>query len=206
MPDSLFDKLNEIFAPIGGLNSAIVLVIVAVAVVLLLIIWRLFRRKRKVKTPLRSDLNVEVAALEDVGPPDGPPTLEFYNLPVRVAAVVLAPVGVSRELPPEDELSTLLDAIAPGLDKVAELHRPLVRRWPNQVSARGFAHLFFNHAKLPGTAGKGTVWSSVAGIAKIGDEPIMVGLVLRAAAPNSLGQAVIDAEHQWLGCLRVKWD
>lgn len=205
MQNPILDKLNEIFAPIGGSNAAIILAVVAVAVVLLLIVWRLFRRKRKVETPLRADLSVEVAALVDVGPPDGLPVLEFYNLPVRVAAVVLAPVGVSRELPSEDELSTLLDAIAPGLDKVVELHRPLVRRWPNQVSARGFAHLFFNHAKLPGVAGKGTVWSSVAGIVKIGDEPIMAGLVLRAATPNSLGQTVVDAEHQWLGCLRVKW-
>lgn len=178
----------------------------AVLVVLLLVLWRFLRRRRKVEAPLRADLNVEVAALADVGPPQGPPTLEFYNLPVRLAAVVLAPVGVSRELPPEEQLPAILDAVAPGLDKVAALHRPLIRRWPNQVSARGFAHLFFNHARLPGTAGKGTVWSSAAGLVKIGDEPIMAGLVLRAAAPNSLGQTVIDAEHQWLGCLRVKWD
>lgn len=196
-PNNLIESLGAAWAIVAA---------AAVLVVLLLVLWRFLRRRRKVEAPLRADLNVEVAALADVGPPQGPPTLELYNLPVRLAAVVLAPVGVSRELPSEEQLPAMLDAVAPGLDKVAALHRPLIRRWPNQVSARGFAHLFFNHARLPGTAGKGTVWSSVAGLVKVGDEPIMAGLVLRAAAPNSLGQTVIDAEHQWLGCLRVKWD
>jgi len=196
-PNNLIESLGAAWAIVAA---------AAVLVVLLLVLWRFLRRRGKVEAPLRADLNVEVAALADVGPPQGPPTLELYNLPVRLAAVVLAPVGVSRELPSEEQLPAMLDAVAPGLDKVAALHRPLIRRWPNQVSARGFAHLFFNHARLPGTAGKGTVWSSVAGLVKVGDEPIMAGLVLRAAAPNSLGQTVIDAEHQWLGCLRVKWD
>ncbi len=203
MQHPLLDKLSEVFDSL--VSGATAFVVPAAAVVLLLIVWRLLRRRRKIESPLRADLKVEVAALEDRGPPEGPPVFEFYNLPVRLAAVVLAPVGVGRELPPDDQLAPLLDALIPGLDKVAALHRPLIRRWPNQVSARGFAHLFFNHARLPGVGGKGTVWSSVAGVVKIGEQPVMAGLVLRAAAPNSLGQTVIDAEHQWLGCLRVKW-
>jgi hypothetical protein len=106
---------------------------------------------------------------------------------------------------PDEQLASLLDAIVPGLDKVAALHRPAIRRWPNQVSARGFAHLFFSNARLPGQAGKGTPWSSVAGVVKVEGQPVMAGLVLRAAAPNSVGQTIIDAEYKWLGCLRVKW-
>jgi len=198
------DKLSDAVNSLGG-DAAVFVALAAAAVVALWIVWRLFRRRRKVEVPLRADLKVEVAALEDRGPPEGPPVLEFYNLPVRLAAVVLAPVGVSRELPPDDQLAPALDAIIPGMDKVAALHRPLVRRWPNQVSARGFAHLFFNHARLPGVGGKGTAWSSVAGVVKVRNQPVMAGLVLRAAAANSLGQTIIDAEHQWLGCLRVKW-
>ena len=139
----------------------------AVAVVVLWIVWRLLRRRKPVAVPLPPDLTVEVETLGDQGPPDGPPVLEFYNLPMRLAAVVLAPAGLGRELPPDDQLAPLLDSIIPGLDKVAALHRPLVRRWPNQVSATGFAHVFFNNAKLPGTGGKGTPWSSVAGVVQV---------------------------------------
>ena len=89
---------------------------------------------------------------------------------------------------------------------MAELHRPLLRRWPNQLSASGFVHLFFNNARLPGTGGKGTPWSSVAGVFKVQGQPAMAGLVLCAAKPNSLGQTIIDSEYQWLGCLRVRWN
>jgi hypothetical protein len=80
----------------------------------------------------------------------------------------------------------------------------VVRHWPTQVSTRGFASAFFGNISLPGMSGKGTPWSAVAGIFKHEGVPIMLGLVLRAATPNSLGQIVVNAEHEWLGCLRVK--
>ncbi len=198
-------QLEKLTEPLAGLFWTYILPAAAVLVVLWLAM-KLFRRRRRTAAPLQPELKVEVAALTDAGPPVGPPTLEFYNLPVRLAAVVVAPVGLGRQLPSDDMLPGMLDAIAPGLDRVAQLHQPLVRRWPNQVSARGFAHLFFNHARLPGVGGKGTPWSSAAGIVKHGNQPIMVGLVFRAAQSNSLGQTIIDAEHQWLGCLRVRWD
>ena len=69
----------------------------------------------------------------------------------------------------------------------------------------GFAHQFFANVRLPGNRGKGTPWSSVAGIFHIEERPVMAGLVLRAARPNSLGETLIDSEEKWLGCLRVKW-
>jgi hypothetical protein len=205
MQTSFLDKLSDALHSMGGGVLAYVLP-AAVAVVVLWIIWRLFRRRKPAVAPLPANLKVEVESLGDQGPPAGPPVLEFYNLPMRLAAVVLAPAGLGRELPAEDQLGPLLDAVLPGLDKVAAAHRPVVRRWPNQVSSRGFAHLFFSNAKLPGTGGKGTPWSSVAGGCKFLGKPIMVGLVLRAEKPNSLGQTIIEAEHQWLGCLRVRWN
>jgi hypothetical protein len=178
----------------------------AVAVVVLWIVWRLLRRRRRGAPPLAPDLRVDVTALGEHGPPEGSPSLEFYNLPMRLAAIVLAPVGRTRQLPPDGQLAALIDSIVPGLDKVAALHRPVIRRWPNQVSARGFSHLFFNNARLPGLGGKGTPWSSVAGMFNSQGQSVMAGLVLRAAKPNSLGQTIIDSEYQWLGCLRVRWN
>ncbi len=231
MPLSFLDKLTDALHALPG-DWLTYVPAAAVGVIALWIAWRLVRRRKRPAARLAPDLSVEVAALPERGPPEGPPVLEFYNLPVRLAAVVLAPVGPGRELPEkmgtgsepagvkparpasgsvpvpifsDDRLAPLLDAILPGLDKVAALHRPAIRRWPSQVSARGFAHSFFNNARLPGDAGKGTPWSSVAGVVKVQGQPVMAGLVLRAAAPNSLGQTIIDAEYKWLGCLRVKW-
>ncbi len=228
---SFLDKLTDALRALPG-DWLRCVPAAAVGVIVLWIAWQLVRRRKRPAPRLAPDLTVEVAALPERGPPPGPPVLEFYNLPVRLAAVVLAPVGPGRELPgkmgtgseppgakparsatgsvpvpifPDEQLALLLDAIVPGLDKVAALHRPAIRRWPNQVDARGFAHLFFSNARLPGQAGKGTPWSSVAGVVKVEGQPVMAGLVLRAAAPNSLGQTIIDAEYKWLACLRVKW-
>ena len=205
MQPSFLDKLNALLHSLAA-GVPVYVLPAAVAVVVLWIVWRLLRRRKPVVAALPPNLTVDVETLGDQGPPVGPPTLEFYNLPMRLAAVVLAPAGLGRELPSDDLLGPLLESLIPGLDKVAELHRPLVRRWPNQLSATGFAHVFFNNAKLPGTSGKGTPWSSVAGACKFLGKPIMVGLVLCAAKPNSLGQTIIEAEHQWLGCLRVRWN
>ena len=141
-----------------------------------------------------------------LAPPPGPPTLEFYNLPVRLAAIVLAPVGRVRTLPSREDLPGVVDSIVPGLDRVAIAHKPLIRAWPAQVSARGFAHAFFQHVRLPGDHGKKTPWCSVAGRFMVDDQPMMAGLVLRAAAPNRHGQYVMEREEQWLGILRIRLD
>jgi hypothetical protein len=204
MPQSFLDKLTDLLNRLGGSAFRFALP-AAILVILLWIAWHLLRRRRRVSIPISPDLKVLVANLGNDGPPQGVPVLELYNLPVRLAAIVLAPVGRERKLPPDEQLPTLIEAIIPGLDRVTAMHRPLIRRWPNQVSARGFAHLFFSNAKLPGDGGKGSPWSSVAGVFKVQGQPIMAGLVLRAAEPNSLGQTIVEEEHQWLGCLRVRW-
>jgi hypothetical protein len=203
MPDLFFQKLTVLFEQVTGNPWRALL-----AAVILIVLWiagRMFRRRRRASLPPAEDLSIQVASLGENGPLPGPPFLEFYNLPMRLAAVVLAPVGRTAELPSDVELPTLIEAIVPGLDRVAALHRPLVRRWPNQVSANGFAHLFFNHARLPGDGGKGTPWSSMAGVFKMNGKPVMAALIFRAAEPNSIGQTIVESEHQWLGCLRVRW-
>jgi hypothetical protein len=205
MPQSLLDRLSDLWNQATGSGLRYVL-LAAIALIVLWVVWRLIRRRRRVPPPLRPDLKISITELGETGPPPGLPILELYNLPVRLAAVVLAPVGRVSDLPPDEQLPALIEAIIPGLDKMAASHRPLIRRWPNQVSARGFAHLFFANAKLPGDGGKGTAWSSVAGVFKLKGQPLMAALVLRAATPNSLGQTIIEKEHEWLGCLRVRWN
>jgi len=178
----------------------------ACGIVVLIVLWRFVRRRKRLAPLVAPELTIDVQTLPDQGPPGGPPTLEFYNIPVRLTALVLAPVGRDRELPPPDEFYALCETLLPGLGQIARLHEPLIRDWPSQVSTRGFAHAFFSNARLPGDGGKGTRWSSVAGQFKHEGRPVMAALVLRAAAPNSLGQLTVNTEYEWLGCLRVKWD
>jgi hypothetical protein len=206
---SFLDRLIDWWKPIVGNGPAGSVIgygmLAVVAIIVMWIAWRLFRRRRRTPPLVRPDLAISIVELGEAGPPAGLPTLELYNLPMRLAAVVLAPVGRVGDLPPEEELAAVLEAIIPGLDKIAAAHQPVIRRWPSQVSARGFAHLFFANAKLPGEGGKGTPWASVAGLFKLEGQPLMAGLVFCAATPNSLGQTIIEREHDWLGCLRVRW-
>jgi hypothetical protein len=179
------------------------LLLAVLGVAVLLVAWRVLRPKRRV--PLQTpDLAIDVMALPTESPPADAPKLTYYSVSVRLAALVLAPAGRARELPPLDQLGGVIDAIFPGLAQVVATHRTLVRRWPTQLSVQGFAHQFFTHAKLPGQGGKGSPWSSAAGVFKIEGQPVMAGLIFRAAAPTTLGQMIIQRETQWFDILRIQ--
>jgi hypothetical protein len=195
--------LEQIQNAVGGEGTWQVLAVAAVAMaVALFIAWRLFSGRRPA-APAAPNLTIDVMAQGTQGPPVGGPTLEFYNIPVRLAVVVLAPAGRVRDLPPEGQWHDLFDAIVPGLADVVASHRPLVRRWPSQPSSRGFAHQFFQHVRLPGQSGKGTPWSSAAGVMKIEGQAVMAGMVFRTQEPSAHGQEIIESEEQWLRILRV---
>jgi len=202
MPDDVRDQANE---AIGWLSGNLTLIIAALAaVVVIYLLWRIFAGRKGEAPKQVPDLAIDVMSLGSHGPPPGAATLEFYNVPVRLAAVVLAPAGRVRQLPPINQLADVFDAIVPGMARVVATHKPLVRRWPAQVSAKGFAHTVFQHCRLPGEGGKGTPWCTTAGVFKIEGQPLMAGLIMRTESTSAHGQEVIDAEERWLACLRVK--
>ncbi|MEE8133643.1 MAG: hypothetical protein V3T56_01220, partial [Gemmatimonadales bacterium] len=57
--------------------------------------------------------SVDVASLDVVGPAASGPWLEFYGTPVRVAVVVLAPVGRDSTVPQREELPKILEQLVP---------------------------------------------------------------------------------------------
>ncbi len=187
-------------APANLVKYAIVAIVILVALYVLL---KLLKRRRKPAGHVR-EAAINVVELPAGGPPAAGPALYCYNVPVRLAAVVLAPAGRVHELPPVRQLADVANAIVPGLAQVVEFHKPVVRRWPAQLSTRGFANIFSSQVKLPGDGGKGTPWCSAAGMFRFDKKPIMVGLVMRAAGPNNLGQVVIEEETQWLSTLRIQ--
>jgi hypothetical protein len=202
-PGDLIDNLTNAAGPlVGELLPALVTLVIAIVV--LYVVWRLVRRRRGRLPLVEPDLGIDVASLGTWGPPPGAPVLEHYNVPVRLAAIVVAPAGRARRLPPPEQLGGVFEAIVPGLADVVATHDTLVRCWPEQLSSTGFAHSFFRHVKLPGDGGKGTQWSSAAGMAKIRGQPVMAGLLMRSERPNSLGQFIVEHETKWLDILRVK--
>jgi hypothetical protein len=203
MQPSLLDRLKIALESLSR-ETWVVIGCALLALVLALILWQILHRRKPRRLAPEPDLTIDVAALGQHGPPTTGPVLELYNVPMRLATVILAPAGRVRQLPPAGQLPAVFEAILPGLDRIVQAQQPLIRRWPGQLSGSGFANVVFANVRLPGDGGKGTPWSAVAGMFKMQGQPLMAGLVLRAAQPNSIGQTVIESEPMWLGCLRVK--
>ncbi len=202
-PNDVAAKLEDVAGKISGdmVKYGIIALVVLVAAYIVL---RLLKTRRREPPPPSPDLSIDVTALAAEGPPAAGPSLLYYGVSARLVAIVLAPLGRDRELPRADQFPGALDGIVPNLSQVAAAHRPLVRRWTNQLSARGFGHLFFASAKLPGRGGKGTEWCSVAGMFTVEGQPLMAGIVLRTAKPTNLGQRIVAEEAQWLDVLRTR--
>lgn len=203
MNEGFINRILDLIRSAGG-DLLLYGIGAVIALLVLIILWRIIAARRRELPPPPPDLAIDVSSLGTEGPPATGPVLEHYNVPVRLAAVVLAPTGRGRELPSVDQLTPLIDHIVPGLAQVVAAHRPLIRRWPAQLSAEGFAHTFFSQVRLPGDRGKGTPWCSVAGRFVVGRLPLMAGLVMRAAAANNFSQSIVQREYEWLGILRVK--
>jgi hypothetical protein len=157
---------------------------------------RIFRGRRPGRLP-PIDLSIDVAALATGGPPSAGPILEYQGIPVRVAAVVLAPAGRARPVPPREVWPQLLDSVFPGLSRVVESHRPVVRVWPPQLSESGFVHRFFAEVKFPQPAGQAMPWSAVAGPVRFQDQLVLVGFVFRTDEPTTFGTEAVDSPTAW---------
>jgi hypothetical protein len=179
-------------------------VVGAVVLAVLFMAWRfLGNRGGGTATTKTTDQKINVESLGPAGPPANPPKLEFFDTPVRLAAVVVAPVGNANELPGMAQMASLLESIVPGFSDVVVAHRAVVRRWPSQLSPRGFTKSFGDLAPLPGNGGKGTPWCSASGVFRHEKQVIALGLILRAAGNIQLGQKTIERET-WREILRVR--
>jgi hypothetical protein len=203
-------------APVPGLDlfadektRLIAIVAVGGAILLclatmLFLVLRLFRKRPSSPADQWAELAIDVAALPTGPPPKEGRQLEFYGTPVRLAVMVLAPVGRGGEIPAPTELAATLENLLPGLQEIISRHQPQVVLWPNQLSSQGFLQAFFNLAALPGDHGKGTPWCSAAGKFEGGGQQYLAGLICCSSGPNSLGEMTVDKPGQWLSILRVR--
>ena len=174
---------------------------ILLGLVLLLLLLRLRRRPQAVVQ--QQDLRIDVSALPDAGPPPPGPRLEYYNLPVRLAVLVLAPVGRSGVIPEENRLPRIFEQLMPGLMEVISAHQPLFRRWPPQVSTQGFAQAIFSNVPLPGDRGKGTPWCGIAGKFEADGKQYLAAMFCRTEKANSLSQVFVQRPGGWFDVLRV---
>lgn len=181
------------------------LVMVAAAVVLVVIALKVAHghvRRRKASTE-QVKLTINLSDFGEFAVPQTGPQLRFFNVPTRLALVVMAPVGRDGRLPDREIWPNLIDRAIPQVRGVIDAHHTELRPWPNQLSTEGFCKKFFHALQLPNEQGKGSKWSAVAGRFSALNNRFLVGLLLRADEPNNLGQITVERDAQWLDIFRI---
>jgi hypothetical protein len=186
IPGLPFDRNTLIYGGTAG----------GVAIFLLFVF--VFFRGRKETSP-EDGLAEDLAQLPPIARGERHYLLKVMNQPVRLRLVIIAPVGKKTV----GKVDSALEQIFRGLGEVAIDDRPRVRIWPPQLSTTGFAPTFFRLVKRPDPDGKPSRWILLAGPARAGNTPVLLGLAVQAETPSKLG-LVTMTESQWGEVLRIE--
>lgn len=190
---------EQLIVLVGALSAGILTL-----VLLFIVIRRLLRRPEPATEPTIDDRFMDISQLDPRGPPNELPVVEVYGVQVRIAVIVLAPVGRDGARPEPEHFNSILEQLVPGFSGAILRDDPIVKIWPGQLSTQGFTNAFFNNVALPGDRGKGTPWCALAGRFTTEGKSFLVGLVCCAAQSNALGQFAIQHEGQWNDVLRLR--
>lgn len=152
----------------------------------LVVLWRLVRGRSKVYPDLEQGLREDLAGYPP--PPPGAARLTVNGLPARLRLVVVAPTGKLSDPITADDVPGLLDQVYRGLGPVAAADKPRMKVWPPQLSVAGFAPTF--HRVVRATDPH---WVKLAGPARTGRRPILLGLVVWTDERSGLGDVVVDS-------------
>lgn len=187
----------------GSSGSFALVLIGGTLLILLLVAFLVLRRLlgKKQTTGGSERLLREDLAEYPPAPAAGPRRLAVEGQPARMRLVVVAALGQQAGVS-ASEVERFLDQVLPGLGDVARQDKPRVKVWPPQLSHRGFAPTFHRVVTRPERDGADSRWVLVAGQAKVGKFPVLLGLALQADDANSLGRLTVEP-HQWAEVLRV---
>ena len=97
----------------------------------------------------------------------------------------------------------LLDDVLRGLGRFVAADKPRVRVWPPQLSVAGFAPTFHRLVGVAGRRPGASRWVKLAGPARTGKRPILLGLAVLADEPVKLGDVQVETT-EWGELLRVE--
>ncbi|MBY0229500.1 MAG: hypothetical protein K2W96_09495 [Gemmataceae bacterium] len=132
-------------------------------------------------------------------PPPGDRVLKVMGHPVRLRLVVVAPTGKKTV----GKVDAVLEQVLRGLGEAAIDDKPRVRIWPAQLSNAGFAPAFFRHTRRPEPEGAPSRWILLAGPARAGGVPVLLGLAVLADRPSKAGSMPMT-ETSWGEVLSVE--
>ena len=182
------------------LIAGAVIAVVAIGLMALGLLLMLMLGRRRKSVDSDEGLGEDLSAYP-LAPQAGPHRLKFEGQFVRIRLVVLASAR-NVELT-ADMAESLLQSVVFGLGDVARADKPRIRIWPPQLSHAGFVPKFFRYVRKPEPEGKPSPWILLAGQAKAGNKPILVGLALALAEPSTRGNVHLDA-NEWDYKLRIQ--
>src|SRR5262245_19072725 len=180
----------------------VLIAVVTGLVVAGLVLWRIAAGRKRPHPDLERGLREDLAEYPPP-PPAGPRRLTVHGDPVRVRLVVVAPTGKQQEPLSPDDVPEVLDDVLRGLGDVVRADKPRVRVWPPQLSVAGFAPTFHRLVAAPDDGGPRSRWVKLAGPARPGQRPILLGLAVLADQPVKLGDLQVEAT-KWSEVLRVE--
>lgn len=123
--------------------------------------------------------------------------------PVRVRLVVVAPTGKQRDPVTVDDVPQLLESVLHGLGDLVKADKPRVRVWPPQLSVTGFGPTFHRLVVSPDVAGTTSHWVKLAGPARTGKQPILLGLAVLVDEKTTLGDVQVETT-EWGELLQIE--
>jgi len=159
----------------------------------------LFRGKKKPPVDPEAGLSEDLSTYPPAPSGKRHYQLSVMNTPVRLRLVAVAPVGKL----PVGKVDSVLEQVLRGLGEVSIDDKPRLRVWPPQLSTKGFAPTFFRLTHKPEPEGKPSKWVLLAGPAKAGGVPVLLGLACVTDRPTTMGLITLT-EAQWNEVLRVE--
>jgi hypothetical protein len=153
----------------------------------LVVLWKIATSRKKPHLDLEKGLREELRIYPPPPATAGLRRLAVNGEPVRLRLVVIAPTGKVQDPITPDDVSGLLDDVVRGLGGFVQTDKPRIRVWPPQLSIAGFAPTFLRLIESPDSEGEPSRWVKIAGPARTGKRPILLGLALLADEPSKLG-------------------
>ncbi|MSR51739.1 MAG: hypothetical protein EXS09_00425 [Gemmataceae bacterium] len=198
-----FAQVNEQLEKAKGDPNLWIYVAAGVGVLVALFVLFKIATGRKKKHP-----DLERGQREDLAeypppPPPGSKRLTAKGEPVRVRLIVICPTGKAQDPISMDEVPELLDEVLRNLGIFIKTDKPRVKIWPTQLSVAGFAPTFHRLVVSPDAGKKSSRWIKVAGPAKAGGRPILLGMALLTDDPCKMGDIHVQISD-WNEVLRVE--
>jgi hypothetical protein len=196
----LWAQVEDVLKPLqdNWILAAILIGLLVAALVLL----KIARSRKKEPPDLEKALREDLKTYPPSPSAHEPGRLSVNGIPGRLRLVVMAPTGKTQENIMPDHVAEMLNNVIRGLGAFVNADKPRIKVWPPQLSIGGFAPTFHRLVESPDPADKPSRWVKLAGPARTGKRPILLGLVIYADEPCQLGDVNVETT-EWGELLEV---